>query len=106
VSTVHQASIPLTEQVLNVKIFSPFRVFFEGQAKSVSAVNATGPLDVLPGHINFFSLLSVGNIVIDTGDERVAIPISHGLIHVRTNDVKLFVFGLAQADEEGNIIEA
>lgn len=85
----------LVDQPLTVKVFSPVRVFYSGKAKSVSAVNDTGPFDVLPGHINFFSLLKECTVVVDTGDEKIEVPISHGLVHDRHNQLTLFVFGLA-----------
>ena len=84
-----------TDELLHVKVFSPARIFYEGVAQSVSAVNDTGAFDVLPGHVNFFSLLAPCNVVVDTGKEKVEVPISHGLIHDRRNQLTLFVFGLA-----------
>jgi F0F1-type ATP synthase epsilon subunit len=90
----------LTNELLDVKIFSPYHTFYKGPAKSLSALNSTGPFDVLSGHINFFSVLKEGNVVVDTGAEPKEIPISHGIIHVRRNQVTLFVFGLAEDEEE------
>jgi len=90
----------LTDEPLDVKIFSPYHTFYKGPAKSLSAINSTGPFDVLSGHINFFSVLKEGNVVVDTGADPKEIPISHGIIHVRRNQVTLFVFGLAEDDEE------
>ena len=92
---------PVAEnQLLDVKVFSPYTVFYKGPAKSVSALNSTGPFDVLAGHINFFSVLEEGNVTVDTGAEPQEIPISHGIIHVRQNKVTLFVFGLVTDEDE------
>jgi F0F1-type ATP synthase epsilon subunit len=90
--------LPTAEQPLTVKIYSPAEVFYEGRAKSVSALNADGPFDVLDGHINFFSLLVAGTVVVDTGEESREIPISHGILHVRSDQVTLFVFGVASEE--------
>ena len=94
-----KTNIPEEEQ-LEVKIFSPYRTFYKGVARSVSGLNATGPFDVLAGHINFFSVLEEGNVVVDTGKDHQEIPIAHGVIHVRRNKVTMFVFGLSTDEDE------
>ena len=84
----------LTKLDLEVKVFSPYRVYYEGPAKSISAINADGAFDVLPGHISFFSILAPGPVTVNTGTDKVEIPISHGIMHVRHNKSTLFVFGV------------
>jgi F0F1-type ATP synthase epsilon subunit len=76
---------------LTVKIFSPYQLFYEGPAASVSAVNATGPFDVLLNHANFFTLLVTCKVVVNTGFDRFAFPVNHGIVKVRNNQVRVFV---------------
>lgn len=76
---------------LTVIARSPFHVFYEGEAKSVSGENKVGPFDVLPGHADFFSMLKAGEIQIDTNEEPVSFPVTNGIIAVRDNEVMLFV---------------
>lgn len=73
-----------------VKIFSPYQTYYEGEAVSLSASNRTGPFDVLAGHINFFSLLTGGTIVLNTGFQRLEFPVSRGILRVSNNNVTLF----------------
>lgn len=75
---------------LKVKVFSPFRTYFQGEAKSVSAVNKVGPFDVLPHHANFLSLLTSGTVSVDTGFEMYRFPIGRGIIKVTANTVTVF----------------
>lgn len=75
---------------LTVKIFSPYQVFYQGAAVSVSGNNKTGNFDVLADHGNFFSLLPKGIIRVDTGYEKVDIEINTGFIKVIKNTVTLF----------------
>jgi F0F1-type ATP synthase epsilon subunit len=70
---------------LNVKVFSPYQVFFEGTAESLTARNKTGPFDVLYNHGNFLSTLMPGRIAVNTGREIVNIEISSGIIRVSNN---------------------
>ena len=79
-----------TPQMLQVKIFSPYQLFYEGSAVSVSAKNKTGPFDVLFNHGNFFSLLLPGRIEVNTGFEKVPVEVDSGLIRVNDNQVVVF----------------
>ena len=75
-----------------VKVYSPFRVYYENPANSVSAVNGTGPFDILPGHKNFLTLLSAGDIVVrsPSGKEET-ITIERGVMHVHDDEVQVFL---------------
>lgn len=75
---------------LDVKVFSPYQIFFRGSALSLSATNKTGPFDVLFNHSNFFSLLSAGRVSVNTGFEKIEIDIESGFIKVTNNAVVLF----------------
>lgn len=77
-----------------IKVYSPFQVYFEGQGYSISGVNATGPFDILPQHHNFMTLLTAGELVIQTAAGMVQsqkIRISGGLMHVKADRVTVFL---------------
>lgn len=80
-----------TSGKLTVIARAPFEIHFEGDAVALSATNKVGRFDILPGHADFFSILSPGEIVIDTEEESKSFPISNGIITVRDNNVLLFV---------------
>ena len=73
-----------------VRIISPYQTYYEGEAVSLSAANRTGPFDILAGHINFFSLLTGGTIVLNTGFQRLEFQIARGIIRVDHDQVTLF----------------
>jgi F0F1-type ATP synthase epsilon subunit len=73
-----------------IKIFSPYQTYYQGEAASLSAQNRTGPFDILPGHINFFSLLTGGTVTINTGFQRLEFEIARGIIRVNHDNVTLF----------------
>ena len=81
----------INPEELTVIARAPFHIYYEGKAKSVTAVNVVGKFDILPGHADFFSILSAGDIVIDTAAEPVNFTINTGIITVRDNAVMLFV---------------
>lgn len=78
---------------LSVIARAPFNVYYEGPAEIVSGTNKVGRFDILPGHADFFSILSSDEIVIEPGNgkELVSFSVSNGIITVRDNEVLLFV---------------
>jgi F0F1-type ATP synthase epsilon subunit len=77
--------------LLQAKIFAPFEVFFEGQAKGVTAVNESGPFDVLAHHKNFISMLVPCDLVVHTLEEDRTFKIKRGLLHVKNSKVTVFL---------------
>lgn len=74
------------------KIYSPFKVYFEGDITSVSAINDTGPFDILAGHHNFLTLLNPCDLTIRVPDqEDVIIKITRGIMQVKADDVVVFL---------------
>jgi len=77
---------------MKVKVYSPFRDYYDGAAFSLTAVNATGPFDILPKHHNFISLLEPCELVIRTiSESEHRIRISGGLIHVKADEAVVFL---------------
>jgi len=77
---------------MTVKVYSPFKTYFDGLAISLSAVNDTGPFDILPGHKNFMSLLKACTVNVRVPQKPdFNLPISHGVMHVKTNQVTIFL---------------
>lgn len=77
---------------LHIKVYSPYQVFFDAEAVSISAVNDTGPFDILGQHHNFMTLVNPCDVVICLeGGEKKVIRISRGIMHVRSDKVTLFL---------------
>ena len=83
--------MPTDSPALTVIARAPFTVYYEGQARAVSAQNRVGPFDILPGHADFFSMLIPCDVVIETDKEPVTFAIQNGIITVRDYGVMLFV---------------
>ncbi len=77
--------------LLKVDISTPFKSYYDDEADSVTAINGTGPFDVLPGHYNFLTLLNPCDIVVRLKDEEKRVKISKGIMHVRNNKVTVFL---------------
>lgn len=80
------------EAELEVKVYSPYQVYYNDKASSISAENDTGPFDILPRHHNFMTLVNPCEVIIrNEGTEDIRIRISKGVMHVRSNKVTLFL---------------
>jgi len=71
-------------------------VYFNDRALSISAENDTGPFDILPKHHNFMSLLNACDLIVrlrarDGKDKEQKIRISRGIMHVRQDQVTVFL---------------
>lgn len=77
---------------MRVKVYAPFRIYYNGPAASLSAKNTVGPFDVLPHHRNFITLLEAGNLTVRLPDRPdFNLQITRGIMHVRNDDVRVFL---------------
>lgn len=74
-----------------VKVYAPFKVYFEGEAYSVSAVNDTGPFDILPRHHNFLCMLAPCTLTIESSAGKKQVKIHRALMHVKADRVVVFM---------------
>lgn len=78
--------------IMDVKVYAPFQVFFEGKAFSLSATNEVGPFDILPHHHNFICMLVPGKVVVQPVEgEKKVIKVSRALMHVKADRVVVFM---------------
>ena len=89
-STILSDDMTLDEK-LKAIVRAPFKLYYEGSADAVSAINKVGQFDILPGHADFFSVLEAGEVIIDNDSKPINIDIRNGIITVRDNEVLLFI---------------
>jgi F0F1-type ATP synthase epsilon subunit len=85
----HKPKLPA--DVLRVKVWSPFHVYYDGEARSISGINGTGPFDILARHRNFITLLSPCDLVLQTKEGEIKVRISGGVMQVRRDVVTVFL---------------
>lgn len=77
---------------MQVKIYAPFKTYFDGPVHSLTAVNGTGPFDILPGHKNFMTLLVPCTINLRLPDAPdFNLKVSRGVMHVKADKVTVFL---------------
>lgn len=82
---------PGGKPTIQVKVYAPFKVYFEGEAYSLSAINATGPFDVLPMHHNFLCMLVPCMLTIQSPNGPQTIKVNRALMNVKANRVVVFM---------------
>lgn len=77
---------------MSVKVYAPFKIYFEGDALSVSAVNETGPFDILPRHHNFLCMLVPCTLSIQKLNGEIhKVKVHRALMHVKHDRVVVFM---------------
>jgi F0F1-type ATP synthase epsilon subunit len=77
--------------LMDLKIYAPFRVYFDGKAYSLSGLNESGPFDILPHHHNFICLLMPCDLVVRAPFGNKIIRISRAFMHVKAEKIIVFV---------------
>lgn len=74
--------------MLEVRVVSPEKVVFEGQATSIVVPAWDGKLGVLPGHAPLISLLGTGELVIDvSAGSSERFHVAQGVLKVEDDQV-------------------
>ncbi len=78
------------QPTLHLRILAPTNVAFDGKVRSVSAGNHVGPFDILPGHTNFFTLISSGAVVADKDGNKLTFEVQKGILKVHDDIVTVY----------------
>lgn len=78
--------------MLKLKIVSPEKIEYTGEAQSVAVPGALGNFEILTNHAPLISSLISGNVEYVTADGgKFTIPITGGVASVQKNEVSLCV---------------
>ncbi len=86
-----QSTMPKDGKHMHVKVYAPFKIYYDGEAESISAENDTGPFDILATHHNFITLLSPCEIVVRNEGKEEKVAINRGIMHVKKDEVVVFL---------------
>ena len=85
--------------VLNLEIITPERVLVREEVDSVEAQGALGEFGILPGHTQFLTTLSIGEVRYTIGNKTLSLAASGGFAEVAENKVTLLLDTAELADE-------
>lgn len=90
----------MLKKKLTVKVITPERVVFSGDADYVSVPGVEGVLGVLPRHIPLFSLIDQGEVVVKNGNKNfLHLALSGGFVEVSPSQVLILADAAARAEE-------
>jgi F-type H+-transporting ATPase subunit epsilon len=75
---------------LRVKITSPQKVIWEGQADSVSSENTNGPFDILPMHANFITIIENKPIKVSVSGKIEEYSYPRSVLFTQNNTVLIY----------------
>lgn len=79
-------------ELLEVRVYTPEGIAWEGKARSISSVNSQGPFDLLPEHAHFVSLIENQPIVVvtDSGEEKTFLY-KTAVVRLYNDHVRIYV---------------
>lgn len=87
-------------KTLTIKIVTPERIVFEGEADSLSVMTETGEITVLPDHIPLVTALRPGEMRLKQNGEEQLMVISTGFLEVRPGNQIIVLADTAERVEE------
>lgn len=85
---------------LTIKIVTPERVVFEGEAESLSVMTESGEITVLPDHIPLVTALRPGEMRLKQNGEEQLMAVSTGFLEVRPGNQIIVLADTAERMEE------
>lgn len=82
---------------LQLKIYSPAKVLFKGEALEIIAPSVNGEVDVLPQHADYLTLLGPGRLAFKGGAESQEYNITGGVLSVSHDEAIVLVDGIVEA---------
>lgn len=82
---------PINREIMQVEVRNPDKVLYSGPAVAISSKNAVGPLDILPEHENFISLLTDKITIWTDKRQKQDIPNTNAIAKNKLNKVSIFL---------------
>lgn len=91
----------MSDKKIHLKIITPEKIVFEGDADSVSAMGLSGSFGILPGHIPFMSALQVDTAKVTVDGKEITYSVMGGAFQFKDNEAII----LTEAAECGSDID-
>lgn len=77
--------------MLKLKIVSPEKILYEGDATSVKVPGVLGGMEILQNHAPLISALTAGNVEYTNAEGTEQIQVAGGFVEVLRNNVSLCI---------------
>ena len=79
------------DDYLMVKMSTPEKVLFEGQALSLSSINAKGDFNMMVDHTNFITVIKDKLILFLDHDQQREFDVDMGILRCFDNNIEVFL---------------
>jgi F-type H+-transporting ATPase subunit epsilon len=84
---------------MKLEIVTPERIIYSGDVDQITVDTANGRIAVLPHHVNLFSKIMPGEMIIKIGDRDQSLAVTGGFLEVSNNKVTILADYAVHADE-------
>lgn len=84
---------------MNLKIISPEKIIFEGEADEIIAPTTTGEIAVLPNHTEMVTQLSDGEITVKVKEKDTHIAVTGGFLQILEGEVNIIADYAVKSEE-------
>lgn len=77
--------------MLKLKIVSPEKILYDGEATSVKVPGVLGAMEILQNHAPLISALTEGKVAYTNADGTEEIQVAGGFVEVQHNNVSLCI---------------
>ena len=85
--------------VMAVRVVTPDKLIFEGEASYIFARGVDGDFAILPNHIPMITPLGVGELRIDLNNKSFYIAIDNGILEVSNNQINILTNNAMVAED-------
>ncbi|MFZ2151665.1 MAG: ATP synthase F1 subunit epsilon [Minisyncoccia bacterium] len=89
-----------------IKLITPEKIIFDGEAAYVTVPTTTGVITVLPTHAPLVSSIAKGELTIKTKDEEMHFAVFSGVIDIRSGSIVNILVDRSERAEEIDVARA
>lgn len=84
---------------MHLEIVTPEKIIYEGDVDQITVMTATGKIAILPHHVNLFTKVTPGELIIKIADKEQYMAITGGFLEVVKNKVTLIADYAVHSDD-------
>lgn len=84
---------------MHLEIITPVKVVFKGEVNEIIVNTADGQIGILPHHINLFSRIVPGELIIKAEKQEISLAMTGGFLEVANNKITILADYAVHAEE-------
>ena len=84
---------------MQLEIVTPEKIIYRGDVDQITVDTADGRISILPHHVNLFSKIKPGELILKVKDQNQALAITGGFIEVSNNVVTILADYAVHAED-------